>query len=454
MKFCDKLPKLRKENNLSQELLADKLGVSRQAVSKWENGSSYPDMEKMIEICKVLNCTLDDLFDDGIISKNNTSRFNVNDYFRDFLKFVTQTYNMFCAMKFTNKIKCILELVLISFVLYILSLIVYTLIDSFLFNLFIFIPKIGIHINSIFESIFILILFVISFIIFIHLFKIRYLDYYITIPDNSIIEKQIEEEEKEFKDKKDAKKEKIIIRDPEHTNFSFLMFLGKVLLTITKIMFAFLLVFLLIIFALAVATLFAGIYHIKYGIIFLFLTIIFVGISTSAYSLIYSIYNFITSTAIKYKRMFIIFIIGIIMFGAGLGLSISTYVNLKENNVISEKYLKSGKETVKMKENLVLLGDNIDYEINNAYKDIIIVSNKNLGDLYTDSYNYENYEVVDTYTYIKDTYYIKILYDNLKNNQRPNYEKEERDQIKVYVSNENYKKLMNNHQKYISFSNY
>ena len=50
MKFCDKLPKLRKENNLSQELLADKLGVSRQAVSKWESGSSYPDMEKMIDM--------------------------------------------------------------------------------------------------------------------------------------------------------------------------------------------------------------------------------------------------------------------------------------------------------------------------------------------------------------------------------------------------------------------
>ena len=67
MKFCDKLPKLRKNNNLSQELLADKLGVSRQAVSKWESGSSYPDMEKMIEMCKILNCTLEDLLDDGVV---------------------------------------------------------------------------------------------------------------------------------------------------------------------------------------------------------------------------------------------------------------------------------------------------------------------------------------------------------------------------------------------------
>lgn len=38
MRFCDKLPKLRKNNNLSQEQLADRLGVSRQAVSKWESG--------------------------------------------------------------------------------------------------------------------------------------------------------------------------------------------------------------------------------------------------------------------------------------------------------------------------------------------------------------------------------------------------------------------------------
>lgn len=48
MRFSEKLAKKRKENNLSQEQLADRLGVSRQAVSKWESNQSYPDMEKMI----------------------------------------------------------------------------------------------------------------------------------------------------------------------------------------------------------------------------------------------------------------------------------------------------------------------------------------------------------------------------------------------------------------------
>ena len=49
MRFSEKLPKLRKNNNLSQEQLAEQLGVSRQAVSKWEAGNSYPDMEKMLQ---------------------------------------------------------------------------------------------------------------------------------------------------------------------------------------------------------------------------------------------------------------------------------------------------------------------------------------------------------------------------------------------------------------------
>ena len=55
MKFCDKLQKIRKENNVTQEQLADKLNVSRQAVSKWESGTAYPDTEKLIQISKIFN---------------------------------------------------------------------------------------------------------------------------------------------------------------------------------------------------------------------------------------------------------------------------------------------------------------------------------------------------------------------------------------------------------------
>ena len=48
MKFNEKLQKLRKQNKMSQEQLADLLEVSRQAVSKWESGTTYPEMDKLL----------------------------------------------------------------------------------------------------------------------------------------------------------------------------------------------------------------------------------------------------------------------------------------------------------------------------------------------------------------------------------------------------------------------
>jgi transcriptional regulator with XRE-family HTH domain len=61
MTFGETIQKLRKESGLSQEELADQLGVSRQAVSKWETDNGYPETEKMIRMSRIFNVTLDDL---------------------------------------------------------------------------------------------------------------------------------------------------------------------------------------------------------------------------------------------------------------------------------------------------------------------------------------------------------------------------------------------------------
>ena len=66
MNFSDKLQKIRKENNITQEGLADRLNVSRQAVSKWESGLAYPDTEKLIQISKIFNVSLDELINDNV----------------------------------------------------------------------------------------------------------------------------------------------------------------------------------------------------------------------------------------------------------------------------------------------------------------------------------------------------------------------------------------------------
>ncbi len=58
-----KLLALRKQNGYSQEELAERLGVSRQAVSKWERGEASPDTENLITLAKLYHISLDKLFD-------------------------------------------------------------------------------------------------------------------------------------------------------------------------------------------------------------------------------------------------------------------------------------------------------------------------------------------------------------------------------------------------------
>ena len=61
MEFSQKLQKLRKEKGLTQEELAQKLFVSRTAISKWESAKGYPNIDSLKEISKFFSVTIDDL---------------------------------------------------------------------------------------------------------------------------------------------------------------------------------------------------------------------------------------------------------------------------------------------------------------------------------------------------------------------------------------------------------
>ena len=65
MTLGDKLTKLRKENNYTQEQLAELLGVSRQAISKWESDTAYPETEKLLRLGELYDCSMDYLLKDG-----------------------------------------------------------------------------------------------------------------------------------------------------------------------------------------------------------------------------------------------------------------------------------------------------------------------------------------------------------------------------------------------------
>ena len=69
MSFAENLKQIRKEKGLSQEELAEIMDVSRQAVSKWEQGSGYPEVEKLLLLSSKLNISLDILMSTEIAQK-------------------------------------------------------------------------------------------------------------------------------------------------------------------------------------------------------------------------------------------------------------------------------------------------------------------------------------------------------------------------------------------------
>ena len=60
MEFNEQIKRLRKENNLTQEEMAKKLNVTRQAISNWENNRNLPDFEMIILIAKTFGVSLDE----------------------------------------------------------------------------------------------------------------------------------------------------------------------------------------------------------------------------------------------------------------------------------------------------------------------------------------------------------------------------------------------------------
>ena len=65
MTFKEKIVKLRKLKGLTQDEFASAVGVSRQAVYKWESGQSYPEVAKLLEIKLLFNISIDDLLDEN-----------------------------------------------------------------------------------------------------------------------------------------------------------------------------------------------------------------------------------------------------------------------------------------------------------------------------------------------------------------------------------------------------
>ena len=81
MLFKEKLKKLRKEQNLTQEQLAEKLNVSRQAITKWETSDGTPDIENLKQISNFFNISIDELIKEENLDLKSNKKYTYTEEF-------------------------------------------------------------------------------------------------------------------------------------------------------------------------------------------------------------------------------------------------------------------------------------------------------------------------------------------------------------------------------------
>ncbi len=475
MNLADNLKRIRKDNNLSQEQLAEKLGVSRQAVSKWESGQSYPEMDKVLQICSLFNLNINELINENIKEVNETkeSKNISNKYVTSFFDYLTKVVDMFSSMKFVQIMKCLFE----QFVICMLLLLIFTIIGSVAAGILaplisaIFPGGLYYPIIRILEAIYVIVAFIIGVVILFHVFKIRYLDYYEFVkvdqkPRNNVIDSSVENslseeinESEETIDKEvendkkqkiilEKRPEKIIIRDPKHSDFKFISGLGKAILWMVKFFVAWVLLFFAMGFVGLVICLVLGFLFVKTGVLFVGYILAMIGCLILCAICIELMFNFIFSRKNSKTRFFITGIISLIAVGVGSGMlliGISEFDIAKQDvDTIKEEYV------FEMKDNLMIARHynyyhTVEYIVE-ARKDVKVEVEH--SKYYTSDIDEEG-GFIYIYNYVPDGEVmdmIRLFIKDFNNKKIVNYDSEQ--SVKVYASKENIDIMKKNRKEY------
>ena len=458
MKFSEKLTKLRKENNLSQEALADKLDVSRQSVSKWESGQTYPEMDKLLTLCKIFNVTLDDLTNDSInySDVNKKSKNTINSFIDDITYIMNKSVTMFKNIKGRERFKIIFELFVIFMILLALRL-PFEYLINLTDNIFYAYPSLG-FITTIWE--FLINILYLAFFIFsyLYIYKTNYLDKF-----------ELKESIKE-----DSNKEETIIREEpksyvyKETNTSpVFKILGKILMLTLKFFLVLISLPFLFSFIFLAIYLFIMLYLLFKGILYFGFTIVGIGGLILNGFIILLVSTFLFNHKISFKKMFIMFISGLLLTGIGIGLCVTEVIDTK----YVDKEPKTNLEYVNksyeydMSDNLLIgsYGNHIieDYYFNrtdvkfvvdNSLSDKIVVDTTYYSEFSTlniNEYSLSNYNFIDFSNRINPSNkIINIVLDNLKDKEIYNYNNLYTAYIVVRGNEENINKLKDNSSKY------
>ncbi len=450
MSFNKKLQKLRKENGLSQEGLADLLDVTRQSVSKWESGTTYPEMDKLLSMCKIFKCSLDDLTNDEIteIKIDEKKKSNIYTFVDSILELVNETNDLRKSMTKKELMTCIvvmgitaLILLLFRFLFSDIEKLFHLTIHSTQNDLF----QIGSHIiqfviNCCYWSLFL--------VIFIYVFRILYLD--------NPKYKRRKYEEKEDIEKTEVVVEKVKIVKEEKkiaNNIDILFhFLEKIVMFFVKSFICFIILLTLFILFFLCAGLFIYLFYLFKGVFYIS---VLVGI-TFGILLVLTILEILINLIIKRKtsekRLMITFLASVVGLGSSFGILLLDMSSLTFVDEVPEQIsIDTISKTYEMKNDMHFLfwpkaeymiddtlGNEVKIEINyyKEYIEVLFPTEINSSLIY-----YEKPYV------IINQHLLSVMIENLKHRKIYNYGMLNDINVKIYATEQNIQILKENYQK-------
>ena len=456
MKFGENLQKLRKEKGLSQEQLAEKLGVTRQSVSKWESGASYPEMDKIVAICNMFHCDLDVLINKDVTEERQRKDASsiVKSLFQGATDYVKKTIYLFEHKSIKELIKICSQIIIIVLVILCFS-IPFMLLKEIVVDLF----YTGDNWFSLFFSKFWGFLFnasyaILAIITFLYIFKVKFLD------GEEIIVEEVEEDSSEDKEEEshaslENKKTKVV-RVKHHNDFSLLDLFSKAITVCIKGILLFMLIPAVVGVIMLIIGLVLLIVLIFKGLLLMGPILFVLGISVFSIVVIELILDFIFNLKFSKRRVIITILSSIVVSAIGLGLSIWYFLNL---NIVSDVPSRFKSATVEedytMNDNFFVYYYDYGYTkfvYDESYSDKVCVRvdyyplTNDVSLAQDDDGVYLDFDVVRGVNLKEIT---DSVIDDLKNGEIHTYDKLNQVTMTITSSKANIDKMKDNYQKYL-----
>lgn len=456
MKFGENLQKLRKEKGLSQEQLAEKLGVTRQSVSKWESGASYPEMDKIVSLCNMFHCDLDVLINKDVTEERQRKDASsiVKSLFQGASDYVKKTIYLFEHKSIKELIKICSQIIIIVLVILCFS-IPFMLLKEIVVDLF----YTGDNWFSLFFSKFWGFLFnasyaILAIITFLYIFKVKFLD------GEEIIVEEVEEDSSEDKEEEshaslENKKTKVV-RVKHHNDFSLLDLFSKAITVCIKGILLFMLIPAVVGVIMLIIGLVLLIVLIFKGLLLMGPILFVLGISVFSIVVIELILDFIFNLKFSKRRVIITILSSIVVSAIGLGLSIWYFLNL---NIVSDVPSRFKSATVEedytMNDNFFVYYYDYGYTkfvYDESYSDKVRVRvdyyplTNDVSLAQDDDGVYLDFDVVRGVNLKEIT---DSVIDDLKNGEIHTYDKLNQVTMTITSSKANIDKMKDNYQKYL-----